>query len=402
MYRSTSRTGSRRGSGSGISFGHNHVRGSSGGSSGGGLTNWVSPGSGRFARERDKPSLPSPPASPRMLDSPGSTMGSLSSVAILDIPEGEGSQAHDKLRLRTPVILMVDTLLDLGISHHLIGLIVDYSRDIEGHFVCKFGKAGAADGKLSYPHMMAIEDNEIFVVDHENHRVQVFRRGNGRFLRKFGTKGVAPGEFLFPTGIAIYKDEVFVSEFLYPRIQVFRRSDGKYIRQLGEKNDQLAHPGGICIHDEELYIADAGDHHCVQVFALDGQFLRKFGEGKLGKPCAVTAMGDKIFVADTAENARHVMVFNKQGQYLDRIGKIYRASNVLAVLDLLFVTDCGANRVLVFDHITKSMVRRWPERFTNNQPTRRSGKFTQPMGMASVGDELYVADSWNHQVQLFI
>ncbi len=62
---------------------------------------------------------------------------------------------------------------------------------------------------------------EVFAVDFENHRLQVFAP-DGALLQVFGPRGEAPGAFLRPTDAALDADgNLYVVDFGHDRIQPF-------------------------------------------------------------------------------------------------------------------------------------------------------------------------------------
>ena len=64
---------------------------------------------------------------------------------------------------------------------------------------------------------------EVFVTDHNNHRVQVFRKTDGAFVRSWGAQGAAAGQFSKPSGIAVSSAGlVYVADSRGHRVQVFR------------------------------------------------------------------------------------------------------------------------------------------------------------------------------------
>ena len=68
---------------------------------------------------------------------------------------------------------------------------------------------------------------EVFVCDITG----VFSRGS--FVRQWGSEGSGQGQFHYPHDVAVRKGEVFVSDFSNHRIQVFG-VDGSFVRQWGE------------------------------------------------------------------------------------------------------------------------------------------------------------------------
>ena len=58
------------------------------------------------------------------------------------------------------------------------------------------GSSGSGDGEFNAQNggVAVNEEEEVFVADYYNYRVQVISK-EGVFLRKFGSKGEAPGQF---------------------------------------------------------------------------------------------------------------------------------------------------------------------------------------------------------------
>ena len=61
--------------------------------------------------------------------------------------------------------------------------------NLEGKFICKFGKQGNKDGEFNKPRYLAVnKEGLLMVCDAGNHRVQLFEL-SGKFVTKFGIKG---------------------------------------------------------------------------------------------------------------------------------------------------------------------------------------------------------------------
>jgi len=98
-------------------------------------------------------------------------------------------------------------------------------------------------------------------------------------VKTWGTKGIEQGQFNEPTGIAVFDNQVYVSDSRNARIQVFDL-DGNFkhdFGQAGDKNTQLSRPMNINITNNELYVADYFDDR-IQIYALDGTFKRSIGK----------------------------------------------------------------------------------------------------------------------------
>ncbi|MFQ6029718.1 MAG: 6-bladed beta-propeller, partial [Dehalococcoidia bacterium] len=128
------------------------------------------------------------------------------------------------------------------------------------------GTQGSGDGQFSHPNAIAVNSAGlvVYVVDSENHRVQVFDT-NGNFLNKFGSEGTGPGQFTSPVKIAIdQSDNVYVMDRSNRRIEVFD-ANGNYLRQIGGPgtgNGLFSRPSDLAFGPGcgTLYVADLGNN----------------------------------------------------------------------------------------------------------------------------------------------
>lgn len=92
------------------------------------------------------------------------------------------------------------------------------------------------------------------------HRLVVFDADSGERLREIGSEGAAPGEFNRPNGLAVYGDQLFVVERDNHRVQVLSLPDFKPVGSFGE--NELRSPYGIWLTETEpgeleAYITDS-------------------------------------------------------------------------------------------------------------------------------------------------
>jgi len=211
-------------------------------------------------------------------------------------------------------------------------------------------------------------------------------------VRSWGTAGAEAGQFNRPRGIAIGPDgEVYVVDSDNARIQVFS-SEGAFVRQWGSYCDmetgtgcldpdgngplapgdgQFKEPWGIAVDGDanggaiRVYVADTWNHR-VQAFELDGSFVAKWGN--FGQTQSA-AGGENLFYGPRD------LVVDKQGR--------------------LFVSDTGNKRIMVFDR-SGTYLAQW------GGGGLAAGSFEEPVGLALDSDgDLYVADTWNRRVQFF-
>ena len=90
----------------------------------------------------------------------------------------------------------------------------------------QFGSNGNGDGQFDCPRGIAVsQSGHIFVVDWNNHRVQLFD-SNGKFISKIASKGNGNDQFKCPFGITIDElDErsgyVLIADQFNKRVQIF-------------------------------------------------------------------------------------------------------------------------------------------------------------------------------------
>ncbi len=194
-----------------------------------------------------------------------------------------------------------------------------------------WGSNGDNAGEFNRPRDVAVGiNNEVYVADTFNHRIQKFDE-NGEFLLEWGEYGlINQGEILSsglnePWGLAVSDDGiVYVADTWNHRIVKFD-SNGKLIDSWGSFGDgvdlySMWGPREVTIGPAGLiYVADTGNKR-ISVFTQDGIGVRQIGkggsfEGELEEPVGIVVGDDElIYVADTW-NAR-IQVFTNEGVYL--------------------------------------------------------------------------------------
>ena len=109
----------------------------------------------------------------------------------------------------------------------------------------------------------------VIVTAKSTHRLDVYDGDSGERLREVGSEGTAPGQFDRPNGVAVAGDRLFVVERDNHRVQVLSLPDFKPIGTFGEK--ELRSPYGLWINQTEpgeleVYVTDSfmdGKHHDV-------------------------------------------------------------------------------------------------------------------------------------------
>lgn len=282
------------------------------------------------------------------------------------------------------------------------------------------GKEGKGESQFAQPRGICVNINtkEIFVVDCNNHRIQVFHLYSLAFIRQIGkgTQGSAPGCLQYPVGICLDSDQIFVADTNNHRIVVFNHITGGYVRSIGSQGSGLGClncPYGVCLDQTTgyLYVADY-ENNRVQVFDSESSaFLKIFGEGQGSAPghfnqpidLCIDPDFDRLYVADYSNN--RVQVLHKEtGQYIRSIGQTSgadamngpRALCVNKESSLLFVSDRENHRIQMYDKNTYTLIRHIGEHGSG------IGQFNRPMEICVDNEEgvLLVVDGYNHRIQI--
>ena len=286
-----------------------------------------------------------------------------------------------------------------------------YQRIPTPRFLRKWGSGPS--GIAVHPHL-----DLVFLADAHNDQIQSFH-GDGTPVKAWGSRGSADGQINFPHSLAVLarsqdrghpdRNCVFVTDCYNHRIQVFG-IDGSFIRTWGsegQSDGQFSFPAGVAVHSNHdlVYVADNSNHR-VQVFNFDGTFVKKWGtrgsdNGQFNWPCGVAAhpTRDLIFVCEHD----HIHAFRSDGTFLFKwggSGSLARQFNHASSLtlhptrDLLFVTDSNNHRVQAFD-LDGFFLCGWGSHGYTD------GRFRFPFGISvhPSNDVVYISD--NHCIQAF-
>jgi sugar lactone lactonase YvrE len=110
-------------------------------------------------------------------------------------------------------------------SGHILVADTGHNRIIKltttGEYVTEWGSYGDDPGEFFHPSDVTIDKNgNVLVADTGNNRIQVFS-DQGVFITKFGSLGNDAGEFNCPLAVLSIEDEIFVSDSNNERIQFF-------------------------------------------------------------------------------------------------------------------------------------------------------------------------------------
>ncbi|CAI9727471.1 finger nhl-1-like [Octopus vulgaris] len=275
----------------------------------------------------------------------------------------------------------------------------------------RFGEHGNEESQFISPRgVAASEDDEIYVCDSSNHRVEVFDN-TGIFLHSFGSYGQGNGQFDCVADVAVNQfGNIAVTDRYNNRIQLFDRHGcfQSVIGSAGHGDGELSYPWGIAWDNMGfLYTCDK-DNNRIQVFQANGNFVRNFGgpgrghPSKFDSPYYLAVSPDSLLYVSDCNNHR-IQVFSFYGDFLFSFG--HEGSNngqfkypkgiSIDEQGFVLVADSGNNRMQVF---------RGDGTFyaSFGSGGDQAHNFNGPEGVAAMNNScIVVTDRDNHRVQLF-
>lgn len=214
-------------------------------------------------------------------------------------------------RLATPSGVAVDDRGIVFVADTKLDRVFGY--DESGRVVLAIGR----QDEFYSPGGLAVDvrSGRLYVADTGRHRIRVYDSRSGAFLFEFGRRGVAAGEFNFPTHLFLRHGRLFVTDTMNFRVQVFTL-EGEFVRKYGEMGTRLgqfARPKGVAVDSEgHVYVVDAAFGN-FQIFDESGRLLLFVGRtgrepGEFWLPAGLHIdERDRIYVVD--QYNRRVQVF---------------------------------------------------------------------------------------------
>jgi DNA-binding beta-propeller fold protein YncE len=153
---------------------------------------------------------------------------------------------------------------------------------MEGTVLQSIGKRGNGEVEFNLPTEVLVRDQNLFVVDAMNFRVQFLDR-SGAFQSAVGNIGDSTGTMFRPKGIGVDSEgHLYVVDGLWGVVQVFDRQ-GKLLYYFGGSGTGIGEfqlPAGLFIdRDDRIFVVDSFNRR-IQVFRYFGLPKQAQGAGK--------------------------------------------------------------------------------------------------------------------------
>ncbi|XP_066030757.1 E3 ubiquitin-protein ligase TRIM71-like [Pocillopora verrucosa] len=189
------------------------------------------------------------------------------------------------------------------------------------------GKLDLHEEMLQGPASIAVNSKGVIAVtDWEGHCILVFDE-TGKFVRKIGSYGDENGQLENPVDVTFLNDdEILVADGGNHRIQQLNVQTGNFVKSFGKKGSgdgEFKNPGSVCITSDGRFIVVVElVNRRIQVFTMDGEPVFEFGDSgpeRLYHPISCVCYEEKFFVTDLNNNC--VKVFDERGQFLYKFGE---------------------------------------------------------------------------------
>jgi len=175
--------------------------------------------------------------------------------------------------------------------------------------------AGASNTQLSCPYFATMDDENLYISDYNNRRIQVFDRDGYTFKRTIRSGGNRTN----PAGLCVDAKHLYVCFPSNGAVSKYDKKSGACVAALGTSgvgsstNNMLNNPWDICCDDKHLFIADRYNNR-VAIWSKSN--LRAVSEIRSGNnnqqiscPQALTILDDILFVV---QSNRPIAMFDRK------------------------------------------------------------------------------------------
>jgi hypothetical protein len=217
---------------------------------------------------------------------------------------------HNRLVAVNSKGLLLDSITDLDRPMHIAaynGLlwIPQYGADtiLSYNTNTRVRLPMVVSDSLDAPAAVAFLGEEKAIVDFYNHRILFF---NGDQWISIGQEGKKEGDFYYPTDVQITDQNIWVADAYNNRIQVFDKS-GAFVKMLGV-SEKMNAATGLFVTKDQLFVTDF-ENQRVLVFFQDGQLAQVLEQG-LEKPIDAMVKNDTLYIVDYKKSQMNLYYFD--------------------------------------------------------------------------------------------
>ena len=211
-------------------------------------------------------------------------------------------------------------------------------------FIEQWGASGSGPGEFDGPAGLAFDaDDQLYVVDSRNHRVQVYTP-DGEYVSGWGAHGGGADQLDTPWGIHIdAHGDVYVADWKNGRVQK-RDRNGEVLMQFGQPGDgsrDLNHPTDVDVDtDGDVYVTDWGNHK-LRIYRPDGDLITSL----IGDAQWLSKWGQQSIDAnpDMAKMRRRVKSLEPEWRFYYPTAVAFDAER-----DWIIVADCQRGRLQIY------------------------------------------------------
>lgn len=271
------------------------------------------------------------------------------------------------------------------------------SKSVSYTYNSTFGSSGTGNGEFAYPSGIAVYDDQIFVVDKQNNRIQIFDL-TGTYVDEFGSEGTGDDNFYFPEGICIMEGQLLIVDSGNHRIKI-HETDGTFVSEFGSEGDgdnQFEYPMSIYYNSNlaKIYIADKQNNRIVIYDSSSYTQTNEFGTygtgtSNLNFPEGIAYFSGNLLVADSANSL--VKTFNTSGIFQNSDFDTDYPVGLAVSDDVVFVVDRLTGIITAIDDIGNTYG-------DYGEVGSGEGQFYFPQSAYFYDDQLFITDSGNNRI----
>jgi len=168
-------------------------------------------------------------------------------------------------------------------------------------------------------------EGRIVVTDNVGHCVYEFDKDDN-CLRKRGSEGTKPGEFSMAAGVSYVDDnEILIADQGNHKIQHINIHTGTVVKTFGKHGSgkgEFENPVDVCLNNEGRIVVTECGNHKIQMLSREGETISTFGDSrreKLQGPRSRILYKNMFLVTDGGNDC--IKVFDQSETFLYKLGK---------------------------------------------------------------------------------